>query len=1049
MKYQRRHNDGWRRLRVNNWNLQLRGSLIGLVTLALIMAFAISAPLTIGELHPLTVRAQQADNDPCRFLSVKKWVGSFTLTGSGSGNVSGIQYTVNQSITGTLNLPVLSAPPLQCSGAQWVGSITATVSINDTNTSPGGTVTTYKGNGDISCPSPGGAVLTIDATDSKYLVATTCRQVPVKITTEQPDGTKDTKDGFYSWGPPAFGTPNPVLLMDEPLPTSGVTLKKAYSYVDSNDVFPATWGLDLSLTCDNTEHQLQVPALFQGDTHWATHKLFKSDVTIGAGGCALTCLAMAIDYATQSSAFSPDSLNNFLTANNTGFNGASLIFDPATRKASNNKLKFHEFHDGSAGDIEDALCQGVPPIVKVDVPTRGICGNAVGQHYVLVTGKQGSTFTINDPGCGHTTLDAYPSFKARGYVAPYSGNFGPTSQSPSSKLAAVAAANNSSLSITGDNNVELLVIDPAGERTGFVPATGAVVEEIPDSVYFSDNLANIDTGNPPDNTGHQLQIDRPAAGTYQLIVTSRQAGPYSISINPYSQDGLPQTPTLIQGTTQTGSSSLQIQYVSASGGNSTIAQSCAWISGLNFPFTPAGGTGTVGVTSPGGCSWTALSNANWITISAGGSGNGNGQVSYQVSPSNSSRTGTITVANQTFTVNQAGTASSPMFQFSLPNYTVGEGAGSASVTVTRTGDVSGAAAVDYATADNSAFQRTDYTLATGTLKFAAGEASKSFSILLTDDAYFQGDKTVNLVLSNPTGAGLGSLNTATLTVLDNDSTTPTTNPLDSADARFFVRQHYYDFLSREPDQSGFDFWSGQITQCGSDQACIRQKRIDVSNAFFYELEYQQTGSYVFRLFRAAFGNNQPFPNPDNSNQTEAKKLPDYDAFSRDRSRVIGSSNLAQSQLDLANQFVARAEFTTKYPVTQDGPTFVDAVLASIKNDAGVDLTSQRAALITLFNSGGRGAVIYRLADDNAQTNPINNRSFIDEEYNRAFVATQYFGYLRRDADISGFLFWLGQVNGAPLRDLSKQHAMVCSFITSLEYQQRFSSIASHSNAECP
>jgi hypothetical protein len=93
--------------------------------------------------------------------------------------------------------------------------------------------------------------------------------------------------------------------------------------------------------------------------------------------------------------------------------------------------------------------------------------------------------------------------------------------------------------------------------------------------------------------------------------------------------------------------------------------------------------------------------------------------------------------------------------------------------------------------------------------------------------------------------------------------------------------------------------------------------------------------------------------------------------------------------------------------------------------------------------------MYRLADDNAQTNPVNNRAFIDEEYNRAFVATQYFGYLRRDPDIGGFLFWLGQVSSAPLRDVPKQHAMVCAFITSAEYQQRFSSVVTHSNAECP
>jgi hypothetical protein len=60
----------------------------------------------------------------------------------------------------------------------------------------------------------------------------------------------------------------------------------------------------------------------------------------------------------------------------------------------------------------------------------------------------------------------------------------------------------------------------------------------------------------------------------------------------------------------------------------------------------------------------------------------------------------------------------------------------------------------------------------------------------------------------------------------------------------------------------------------------------------------------------------------------------------------------------------------------------------------------------------------------------------------------FFGYLRRDPDIGGFLFWLSQVNSGPLRDGAKQHAMVCSFITSVEYQQRFSSVVTHSNVEC-
>jgi len=272
------------------------------------------------------------------------------------------------------------------------------------------------------------------------------------------------------------------------------------------------------------------------------------------------------------------------------------------------------------------------------------------------------------------------------------------------------------------------------------------------------------------------------------------------------------------------------------------------------------------------------------------------------------------------------------------------------------------------------------------------------------------------------------------------------------DSDFFVNQHYVDFLNRFPDSSGFSYWVSQFASCGSNQSCINSKRIDVSNAFFFELEFQQTGSYVYRLYRESFGNTQPSPNPhpDAGHPGEELKMPSYAAFKADRQQVVGGSNLAQKQLELANLFVSRAEFLAKYPASlATADQFVDALLAQIQTDLGVNLNAQRAGLITLYNSGGRGAVMYRLADDNLQTNPINNRALIDAEYNRAFVTTQYFGYLRRNPDIGGILFWLGQVNSAPLRDLAKQNAMVCSFITSGEYQLRVSPVAPHSNAECP
>jgi Zn-dependent metalloprotease len=74
-------------------------------------------------------------------------------------------------------------------------------------------------------------------------------------------------------------------------------------------------------------------------------------------------------------------------------------------------------------------------------------------------------------------------------------------------------------------------------------------------------------------------------------------------------------------------------------------------------YAAAGGTGTVTVTAGAGCTWTAVSNSAFITVTSGASGSGNGSVGYSVAANTGSttRTGTMTIAGQTFTVTQAGT----------------------------------------------------------------------------------------------------------------------------------------------------------------------------------------------------------------------------------------------------------------------------------------------------------------------------------------------------------------------------------------------------------
>jgi hypothetical protein len=99
------------------------------------------------------------------------------------------------------------------------------------------------------------------------------------------------------------------------------------------------------------------------------------------------------------------------------------------------------------------------------------------------------------------------------------------------------------------------------------------------------------------------------------------------------------------GTTHTAASDIPTDC----GGTCTYS-----ISPTSASFASGGGTGSVSVTAGTGCSWTAVSNATFITITSGGSGSGNGTVNYSVaSNSGASRNGTMTIAGRTFTVSQA------------------------------------------------------------------------------------------------------------------------------------------------------------------------------------------------------------------------------------------------------------------------------------------------------------------------------------------------------------------------------------------------------------
>ncbi|MCB9149073.1 MAG: hypothetical protein H6641_09955 [Caldilineaceae bacterium] len=112
---------------------------------------------------------------------------------------------------------------------------------------------------------------------------------------------------------------------------------------------------------------------------------------------------------------------------------------------------------------------------------------------------------------------------------------------------------------------------------------------------------------------------------------------------------------------------------------------------------------------------------------------------------------------------------SPTVQFENASYTAAEDAGLMTANVLLSVASSRPITVSYATADGTATAGSDYTAASGTLIFAPGETSRAVQINIGEDALHEADETVMLVLSNPVNATLGSVNPATLTIMDNDA----------------------------------------------------------------------------------------------------------------------------------------------------------------------------------------------------------------------------------------------------------------------------------------
>jgi hypothetical protein len=251
----------------------------------------------------------------------------------------------------------------------------------------------------------------------------------------------------------------------------------------------------------------------------------------------------------------------------------------------------------------------------------------------------------------------------------------------------------------------------------------------------------------------------------------------------------------------------------------------------------------------------------------------------------------------------------------------------------------------------------------------------------------------------------------------------TNTPITIADADFFVQQQYVDFLGRFPDQSGFAFWQGNISQCGANASCVEAQRVNTSAAFFLSIEFQNTGFFVYRLYKGSLGN-----------------LPRYQTFMPEtrgvaNGVVVGVGNWEQqleaNKQSFANSWVNRSDFLARFPASLSNAGYVDALIASAGVTAG---DVNRDALVAGLGAGSetRATVLRKV---------VESAAFTSKETNNAFVLMQYFGYLRRDpdaapdSDLSGYNFWLGKLN--QFNGNFVQAEMVKAFLDSGEYKARF------------
>ncbi|MCA1568436.1 MAG: DUF4214 domain-containing protein [Acidobacteria bacterium] len=228
------------------------------------------------------------------------------------------------------------------------------------------------------------------------------------------------------------------------------------------------------------------------------------------------------------------------------------------------------------------------------------------------------------------------------------------------------------------------------------------------------------------------------------------------------------------------------------------------------------------------------------------------------------------------------------------------------------------------------------------------------------------------------------------------------------DSDFFVQQQYIDFLSRFPDTDGFNAWMKVLDSCNGDRNCldgVDGKRVLVSQSFFLAQEFRIKGYFVYRFYKASLG-----------------RLPSYPEIVADMRSVTGQTEaeVVAKRNAFAAGWLGRGDFAAKYPASLTASEYVNKLLQT----AGISVANKDQLIAGLSNGTETRTSVLRKIVESAELDA--------KEFNSAFVAMQYYGYLRREPEAEGYNAWLKYLSDHP----GDYKTMVWGFVYSSEYRNR-------------